>query len=230
MKRPIVSANGIDTLFWSLLVKADRHRYPPPQNCWPANSLSQSSLRPIVRNNIHRSNLPQGYLRTDNLLCWSNESCRSSRYLSMAERHHPIVSTIGFDIYHVIYHPSDIDPMAYRNFSQTSLVWESVVTDLKISILCGGVVRIVCEVQQGMWMAWCGRWIYVTYTHATRDAAHTHHKHARAVSRDTWVCGVLGVVVNKPLIPWMIGCLIGYWINNRLENMGINTYRSLEEN
>ena len=89
-----------------------------------------------------------------------------------------------------------------------------------------GIKQIACLVRQRLWgflNVHYGGWLDVTAPCTTHTRARDgdtrcalHAPQARALSLTalrTW-----GVVKN-PLIPWMIGYLIGHWINNRLEDM-----------
>ena len=72
--RPIGPANGVDTLYWGLLVKANRFRSPASQKCWPANRLSPSSWRPITRDDIYWSYIPRHILSTNTLPYFGKEA------------------------------------------------------------------------------------------------------------------------------------------------------------
>ena len=72
--RPIGPANGVDTSYWGLLVKANRFRSPASQKCWPANRLSPSSWRPITRDDIYWSYIPRHILSTNTLPYFGKEA------------------------------------------------------------------------------------------------------------------------------------------------------------
>ena len=76
--RPIGPANGVDTLYWGLLVKANRFRSPASQKCWPANRLSPSSWRPITRD--YWSYIPRHILSTNTLPYFGREAYYGDSY------------------------------------------------------------------------------------------------------------------------------------------------------